>query len=88
MESYIRTDSPGYFGTGRSSCNRGCNSDCKVPQAKLRFRLAIPPRPYGFGSSNGHRTPIGDPSLPTTEEGITERVGKTDNRIRQGRGFV
>jgi len=57
-------------------CHPGCNPDGKVPAAKLRFRLAIPPHPRRIGSSVGDLTPPADPSLPTTEEGISGRDGK------------
>ncbi len=74
MESYIQTDSQSYFEVGKSRCHPGCNPDGKVAAAKLRFRFAIPPRPCRIGSSVRQLTPPADPSLPTTERGISERV--------------
>jgi hypothetical protein len=80
----MRPDSQGYFGIGRSACKCGCHSDCKLPKAKFRFHFAIPPRPYRFEGGDGYRNQLADPSLPTTEEGISEPVGK--NRPPIGRG--
>jgi hypothetical protein len=59
-----------------------------VAAAKLRFRHAIPPRPYPIGSSVGQNTPPADPSLPTTERGISERVDKKHTQKRQGWGLI
>ncbi len=85
MDSYIQTDSQVYCGVGKSRGHPGCNPGGKVPAAKLGFRLAIPPRPCRIGSSAGHLTPPADPSLPTTERGISGRGWqKTD--IKNGRG--
>ncbi len=70
------TDSEGYFRLGRPPCHPGCNPDGKVPAAKWRFSLAIQLHPCRIGSSAGHRTPPADPSLPTTERGISGRGGK------------
>jgi len=81
VESYIQTDSEGYFRLGRPPCHPGCNPDGKVPAAKWRFSLAIQLHPCRIGSSAGHRTPAADPSLPTTEEGISGRGWqKTDSK--------
>ena len=76
VESYIQTDSQGYCGVGKPRCHPGCNPGGKVPATKLRFRLAIPPCSCRIGSSVGHLTPPADPSLPTTERGISGRGGK------------
>jgi hypothetical protein len=87
IESYIQTDSEGYFRLGRPPCHPGCNPDGKVPAAKWRFSLAIQLHPCRFGSSAGHRIPSADPSLPTTERGISGRDGK-NRHTRQGWGFI
>ena len=87
VESYIQTDSEGYFRLGRPPCHPGCNPDGKVRAAKLRIRLAIPPRPCRIGSSVGHLTPPADPSLPTTEEGISGRRWQKTHSKRHGRSF-
>src|SRR5216684_2746640 len=48
----------------------------KVDIANPRFRLAIWARPRSVGSSAGHTISAADPSLPTTEGGISGRDGK------------
>jgi len=81
----MRPDSQGYFGIGRSACKCGCHSDCKLPKAKFRFHFAIPPRPYRFEGGDGYRNQLADPSLPTTEEGISARGCKNIYKTGQGR---
>src|SRR6266849_770885 len=46
----------------------------KFGLANCRFPLVISARPWPVRSSDRHPTPPADPSLPTTEEGISDRV--------------
>src|SRR5713101_908760 len=73
MESYIQPYSQGYCELCKSRCNPGCNPDCKARSANWRFRFVISPRPCPAGNTVRHTTPPADPSLPTTERGISGR---------------
>jgi hypothetical protein len=65
-----------YCGLGNLRCNPDNNLRCKVGVSNPRFRLAIWVRPCSVGSSGGHTISPADPSLPTTEDGISGRDGK------------
>ncbi len=86
MQSYIQLYSQGYCGLCKSRCDPGCNSDCKARSANCRFRFAISPRPCPAGNTVRHTTPPADPSLPTTEEGISGRDGKRSYKKTRDRG--
>src|SRR5713101_7414337 len=84
MQSYIQLYSQGYCGLCNSACNPSCNPGCKARSANCRFRLAVSPRPGPAGNTVRHTTPPADPSLPTTERGISGRGWQKTIKTGQG----
>src|SRR5260370_4821571 len=73
MQSYHQPYQQGYCGLGNLGGNTDNNFRGKFGIANCRFRLAISARPCPVGSTARHTTPPADPSLPTTERGISGR---------------
>src|SRR6266852_8278362 len=76
MQSYHQPYQQGYCGLGNLRGNPDNNLRGKFGIANCRFRLAVSPRPCTVGSTGGYTISPADPSLPTTEEGISGRDGK------------
>ena len=84
LQGYIQPYSQVYCGLGNLRCNPDNNLRCKVCVSNPRFPLVIWVRPCSVGSSGGHTISPADPSLPTTEEGISGRDGKKNIQVQPG----
>src|SRR5260370_35859552 len=84
MEGYHQPYQQVYCGLGKLRGNPDNNLRSKFGIANSRFRLAIWVRPCTAGSSARHTTPPADPSLPTTERGISGRDGKKSLKNEAG----
>ena|SRR5713101_4774424 len=82
MQSYHQPYQQGYCGLGNLRGNPDNNLRGKFGIANCLFRLAISARPCPVGSTARHTTPVADPSLPTTERGISGRDGKKHTKKR------
>src|SRR5260370_21509168 len=84
MQSYHKTYQQVYWGLGKLRGNPDNKLRGKFGLANCRFLLVISARPCPVGSTVRHRTPPADPSLPTTERGISGRDGKTLKKTGAG----
>src|SRR6266851_3966375 len=74
MQSYHQPYQQVYCGLGNLGGNPDNKLRGKFGLANCRFLLVISARPCPARSSANHPAPPADPSLPTTEEGISDRV--------------
>ncbi len=84
MQSYHQPYQQGYCGLGNLRGNPDNNLRGKFGIANCLFRLAISARPCPVGSTARHTTPVADPSLPTTERGISDRGWQKTHKVQPG----
>src|SRR6516164_4685882 len=84
MQPYCHPDTEAYSGFNRPADNHDNNVRNKVASRKSEFSLTISARPCSAGNSGKHPAPPADPSLPTTERGISARGWKNTHQNGAG----
>src|SRR5713101_7810604 len=84
MQTYHQPYQQVYCGLGKLGGNPDNKLRGKFGIANCRFRLEISARPCPAGNTVRHPTPAADPSLPTTERGISGR-GWQKKQTKRGR---